>query len=98
MYLRQEVVLEALRHVDKVHPFFGITFLVGKQRRLPVGRMASFGFGHAEEQFLLEYYHPNLKSKYFFQPLGTSKDDKRWLSHKYPHSGSQSTRDRKSVV
>lgn len=94
MYFRQNVVLEALKRLDQVHPFFGIGFLVCKQNRLPVGRMTSFGFGHAEEEFLREYYHPNLKSKYFFQPFRTSKSATRWLEPKYPHSGSQSTRTR----
>ncbi len=61
MYFRQEIVLEALKRLDQVHPFFGIGFLVCKQNKLPIGKMISFGFGHQEEQFLREFYHPNLK-------------------------------------
>src|SRR5580658_3370548 len=60
LYLRQDVVLESLRHLDQVHPFFGLGFLVCKHNKLPIGRMTSFSFGHEEEQFLREYYHPNL--------------------------------------
>lgn len=98
MYFRQEIVLEALKRLDQVHPFFGIGFLVCKQQELPVGRMVPFGFGHAEEAFLREYYRPNLKSKYFFQPFRTSKTATRWLEAKYPHGGSQSTRTRGDIA
>src|SRR5580700_11252735 len=98
MYLRQDVVLESLRHLDQVHPFFGLGFLVCKHNKLPIGRMTSFSFGHEEEQFLREYYHPNLASKYFFQPFRTSKAASRWLEPKYPHAGSQSTRTRGDIA
>lgn len=98
MYFRQELILESLTRLDQVHPFFGIGFLVCKQHRLPVGRMVSFGFGHEEEKFLQEYYRPNLKSKYFFQPFRTSNSAARWLQPKYPHAGSQSTRTRGDIA
>ena len=98
MYFRQEIVLESLKRLDQVHPFFGIGFLVCKQQKLPVGKMTSFGFGHEEEKFLREYYRPNLKSKYFFQPFRTSNTAARWLQPKYPHAGSQSTRTRGDIA
>lgn len=90
MYLRREVVFQALERLSNVHPFFGITFLVCKQHKLPVGNMRAFAINNAEGQFLNEYYHPDLKSKYFFQPFRTSSG--RWLSPKYPSSGSQKNR------
>ena len=98
MYFRREIVAESLKRLDQVHPFFGIGFLVCKQAKLPVGKMMAFGFGHAEEQFLREYYRPNLKSKYFFQPFRTSNAATRWLQPKYPHAGSQSTRTRGDIA
>lgn len=98
MYFRQEIVIESLKRLDQVHPFFGIGFLVCKQAKLPVGKMISFGFGHLEEEFLREYYRPNLKSKLFFQPFRTSNSATRWLQPKYPHAGSQSTRTRGDIA
>src|SRR5580698_2729037 len=99
MYFRQEVVLESLKHLDQVHPFFGIGLLVCKKNNLPVGRMTSFAFGHLEEQFLREYYHPNLASKYFFQPFRSSKKaGTQWLEPKYPNAGSQSIRTRGDIA
>lgn len=86
--------MRALDRLGVLHPFFGITFLVCKKRKLPVGRMVSLPINNAEEQFLRNYYHPDLKSKFFFQPFRTSSRLGRWLSPKYPSSGSQSTRTR----
>lgn len=94
MYFRREMIMQALSRLNPLHPFFGITFLVCKQRKLPVGRMIAFPINNAEEKFLLKHYHPDLKSKYFYQPFRTSSRQGRWLSHKYPSSGSQSTRTR----
>ena len=98
MYFRQEIVLEALKHLDQVHPFFGIGFLVCKRNKLPVGKMVSFRFGHEEEAFLREYYRPNLGSKFFFQPFRTSNSAARWLQPKYPNAGSQSIRTRGDIA
>lgn len=94
MYLRQEIIIKALEYLEVFHPFFGITFLVCKQKELPVGRKKPFPINSAEEQFLRKYYHPDVKSKYFYQPFRTSSRLGRWLSPKYPSSGSQSTRTR----
>ena len=94
MHLRQEIVMRAVEHLGVLHPFFGITFLVCKKQNLPVGKKVSIPINNAEEQFLREYYHPDLKSKYYFQPFKTSSRQGRWLSPKYLSSGSQSTRTR----
>ena len=92
MHLREEVVLQALQRLENVHPFFGITFLVCKRQKLPLGKMTRFAINSAEGQFLCECYHPDLKSKFFFSPFRTSSRLGRWLSPKYPSSGSQKTR------
>lgn len=87
MFLRQEIVMEAVDRLSAFHPFFGITFLVCKQRGLPVGEMASIPINNAEEDFLREHYHPDANSKFYFQPFRTSSRQGRWLSPKYPSSG-----------
>jgi hypothetical protein len=94
MYLRQDIVMRAVEHLGGLHPFFGITFLVCKKHSLPVGKRVSIPINNAEGEFLREYYHPDMKSKYYFQPFKTSSRQGRWLSPKYPSSGSQSTRTR----
>lgn len=93
MYLHEDIVSEAITHLSHIHPFFGITFLVCKQAKLPVGMPVPFAINNAEEEFLLRYYHPNPNSKFYFQPFRTSGTG-RWLAPKYPSSGSQSNRTR----
>lgn len=92
MYLPGELIRRALSELSGIHPFFGITYLVCKSGELPVGKMISFPINKAEEEFLHQHYKPDLKSSYYFQPFRTSSLQGRWLSHKYPSSGSQKTR------
>ena len=92
MYLQFEVIRQALTELQSLHPFFGITYLVCKKAQLPVGKTIPFAINHQEQEFLEKYYKPDPKSKFFFQPFRTSGS--RWLSPKYPSSGSQSTRTR----
>lgn len=94
MYLRLDVVRRAVLELKEVHPFYGITYLVCKQGKLPVGRAIRFPINKAETDFLNKYYKPNFRSSYYFQPLRTSNPANRWLSPKYASSGSQSTRTR----
>jgi hypothetical protein len=92
MYLAFSIVQESMTRLRAYHPFFGITFLVCKQEKLPVGRMVHFPINAKEDEFLRTYYKPDLKSKHYFQPFRSSSRDGRWLSPKYPFSGSQKTR------
>ena len=91
MFLRPEIVRRAIDQLSHVHPFFGITFLVCKQAKLPVGSSEAFLINNAEEKFLLQYYRPNLNSSFYFQPFKTSGTG-HWLSARYPSTGSQKTR------
>lgn len=94
MYISFELIRRALSELSEIHPFFGITYLVCKQTQIPVGTMTNFSINNAEEDFLHAYYKPDLKSSFYFSPFRTSSRIGRWLSHKYPSSGSQSTRTR----
>lgn len=94
MYIPLGLIRRALTELSDLHPFFGITYLVCKKGQLPVGRKKSFPINKAEEEFLQVHYKPDLKSSFYFQPFRTSSRIGQWLSHKYPSSGSQSTRTR----
>lgn len=93
-YLHEDVVRRAVAELQHVHPFFGITFLACKRAELEVGTLEKFAIAREEEKLLLECYHPDRRSKFYFQPFHTSDSADRWLSPKYPSSGSQSTRTR----
>src|SRR6266567_7002201 len=92
MFLPLELVRRALSELTELHPFFGITYLVCKRGELPVGSKTSFAINKEEEDFMRVHYRPEMKSKFYFQPFRTSSRVGRWLSHKYPSSGSQKTR------
>jgi hypothetical protein len=93
-YLSEDAVKRAVAELQHIHPFFGITFLACKRAELKVGTLEKFAIAREEEKLLLECYHPNPRSKFYFQPFRTSDSADRWLSPKYPSSGSQSTRTR----
>jgi hypothetical protein len=93
MFLADKSILASFGALARVHPFFGITFLVCKKARLPVGTTVNVAINGLEEQFLREYYRPDLQSRYFYHPFKTSGRS-HWLVPKYPYSGSQSTRTR----
>jgi predicted ATPase len=94
MFIDFKIVQRSLEHLRSFHAFFGITFLVCKKAQLPVGKSTPFGINAAEDAFLKTHYKPDIASKHFFQPFRTSSRVGRWLSPKYPFSGSQSTRTR----
>jgi hypothetical protein len=92
MYLTLAKIQNSLSYLGNLHPFFGITYLVCKKGQLPIGRSKHFPINREEADFLTKYYKPDVTSKFYFQPFRTSAG--RWLSPKYPSSGSQSTRTR----
>jgi hypothetical protein len=94
MYLDIESVKEAAERLGSFHPFFGITFLVCKKGDIPVGKSIPFPINAAEETFLRAHYKPDVGSNFFYQPFRTSSRSGRWLSPKYPYSGSQTNRTR----
>ena len=94
MFLKTEQIRESLEPLKSLHPFYGITFLVCKKAPLPIGDTIQYPINAKETEFLEEYFKPEKHSKYFYQVFKTSNPSKRWLSPKYPSSGSQSTRTR----
>ena len=94
MFLDFEVVRRSLNELSAFHPFFGITFLVCKLDKLPIGTSRNFEINTQERNFLDRFYKPDRNSAFFFQPFCTSAREGRWLSPKYPSSGLQSTRTR----
>lgn len=94
MFLKTEQIRESLGSLKSLHPFYGITFLACKKERLPVGEAIQFPINAVEKDFLDQYFKPDEDSKFYYQVFQTSNPSKRWLSPKYPSSGSQSTRTR----
>jgi len=98
VYLTIETIRRAIDELKRVHPFFGITYLVCKKARLPIGRAEHFPIGKEEENWLKKYYKPDPGSKYYFHPFKTSGATGGWVSAKYPYSGSQKTRTQSDLA
>jgi hypothetical protein len=82
MYFNIETVKTSAHRLGSFHPFFGITFLVCKKEKLPVGKSVPFGINAAEEEFLRAHYKPDISSDFFYQPFRTSSRSGGWLSRK----------------
>lgn len=96
MYLSPEAIAASLITLERIHPFFGVTFLVFKQGFLPIGETVEFPINNAEKEFMDRYYKPYPDSEYYYRVFITSDKRKRWLDKKYPSAGSQSMRTRGS--
>ena len=94
MFLAQEQIEKSLGSIQLVHPFFGISFLVFKEERLPVGKTIDFSINHLEDQFLRQYFRPDIRSEWFFRAFRVSDKKQFWLRPDYAWKGSQSVRTR----
>jgi hypothetical protein len=92
MYFTIEQISSSLQNLEKYHAFYGISFLVAKRGKLPVGSTMEFPIDSEEHKFLNEFYrpYPDIKSKTpFYRVFRTSDKAKAWLKHDYASSGSQ---------
>lgn len=95
LYVSLTQLKEAIHILRSVNPFFGITYLVCKRARLPIGTTQNFQLDAATRQFMQENHRLHPDSETFFQPFHSSKNGKWWVSRTYPSSGLQSLNTRK---
>lgn len=93
-YLSLQQIQKSLKTLESVHPFFGITFLVCKHARLPVGRAIEFQLDAANKEFLDRCYKPDRDSEWYFRVFRTSDKSKAWVASDYASSGLQSVNTR----
>jgi hypothetical protein len=98
MFIAFRLLETSLERLKNFHPFFGITFPVCKQARLPVGSTKSVAVNTMEDDFLRKHYKPDIASTYFFTPFRTSSRHGRWLSSRYASTSSQSTRTKSDLA
>lgn len=95
MYIHIDHVRQAVSELEYIHPFFGLTYLVCKRARLPVGSTTQFPIDALETEFLDEYFKPFPESDYFFRLFRVSDKLKLWVHRtKYASSTLQSIRTR----
>ena len=87
MYFSIEHIVSALKQLEDVHPFHGITFMACKMAQLPIGRPSeSFPMDAVTRDHMRKHHKLSSTSARFYQPF---KSNKRWLVEKYPSSGLQ---------
>jgi len=94
MYLTLPQIEQSLAALTKYHTFYGLSFLVAKAARLPVGHPMEFSFDSAEKDFLEKYFKPDLESDFYYRVFRAGPKRKNWLASDFASSGSQSTRTR----
>ena len=93
MYLALETIQEALEHLENIHPFYGVTFLVCKQNKIPVGEAVEFRINAKEKEFLDHYYKPADFSRHYYRVFRPSDKKKEWVdAKKYASSTIQAIR------
>lgn len=94
MFLSLPQIRESLKHLEQVHPFYGMTFLVCKKAALPVGSTFEFNLDSENKNFLEKYYKPAENSKWYYRVFRLSDKNQRWLRCDYASSGLQSINTR----
>jgi hypothetical protein len=98
MFIAFRQIERSLERLNDFHPFFGTTFLVCKQAKMPVGKSMHIPIAAKEDEFLRTHYKPDITSKYFFTPFRTSSRQGRWLSPRYSSTSSQSQRTKSDLA
>lgn len=94
MFLTLAQIEKSLRSLEAVHPFFGITFLVVKKARLPIGETIDFQLDASNKDFLDRYYKPDQDSDWYYRVFRISDKNKSWVASDYASSGLQSVNTR----
>ncbi len=88
-WLSAHQIRESLDRLKRVHPYFGMTFLAFKARRLPVGNQTDLNFSSTMRDFLQKHYKPSKSYSGYYNPFITSNPSNRWVTHKYPSGALQ---------
>lgn len=89
MYFSASQVLEAINNLNSINPFFGITFLVCKKMKLPIGEKIEFPMDKLTNEFLEKTHRLHPTSPWFYQPYKTTSKEKCWVRPDYAPKGLQ---------
>ena len=89
MYFSIEHIVPALKQLEDVHPFHGITFIACKKARLPVGLPSdSFQMDTVTKNHMVTHHKLSATSTRFYQPFRLRRKQ-QWVVEKYPSSSLQ---------
>ncbi|MCI0692538.1 AAA family ATPase [candidate division KSB1 bacterium] len=93
MFLSDGQISVAVQELDRIHPFWGTSYLAFKLLNLEIGKPRRVDIAGQEKIILDKYYNPRPQSKYYYVPLRGSGPKNRWVNkNKYSTSGLQSIR------
>ncbi len=82
MFLSIDLLREALKKLEGIHPFYGITFLVCKRVDLPIGKVKRLRISAEETRFLDQFYRPDKNSNFFYRVFRPSDKRRHWVERK----------------
>ena len=88
-WISSDQLSQSLAALRRVHPYFGMTFLAFKARRLPVGAQVTLNFSQLMRRYLQRYYSPSPTYPGYYNPFVTSSPSNRWVTAKYPSGALQ---------
>lgn len=88
-FLSPDQIAASAEQLNKVHPFFGIAFLVFKLHDLPVGSSKRFVVSRAADDFLNRYFRLHEHYPGYYQPFQTSDPNDRWVKQRYASTSLQ---------
>ena len=94
MYLSLNYILAAIKKLNNVHPFIGITFLSCKRNHLPVGKTMEYPMDQKNKEFMDEVQKIIPNSAWYYQPYKSNAFVKKWVKEDYASSGLQSINTR----
>jgi AAA15 family ATPase/GTPase len=90
MYLSLQSIINAFERLKTINPFYGITYLACKKKKLPIGGTLNFSMDKLTKEFMNEYHRLCPESSHYFQPYKSNDRKKEWVSSYYPSKGLQS--------
>jgi hypothetical protein len=89
MFLSKEIIIASIANLKKVHPFFGITYLACKEKKLPVGSDVELSLDMLTKEFMDRVHLLYPKSRHYYQPYKSNSLKKQWVEENYPSTGLQ---------
>ena len=91
MYIKIAQIERSLPYLNKVHNFFGMSYLAFKRADIPEGGSNTIVFTRIAEDILEAYYKPCTTYDGYYNPFKTSRKEQRWLAPRYASTSLQRT-------
>ncbi|MDR1922819.1 MAG: ATP-binding protein [Planctomycetaceae bacterium] len=84
MFFTLDVIETSIKRLAAVHPFFGITFLTCKQKKLPVGCTTDISLNNITKEHLDSIHKICSESSLYYQPFHSYSRNEKWVDSNYP--------------